>query len=624
MKKSVISFIIFLLVLLSPVSGADRTDMVILLDNSISVIPYYDRIQESLIGKIITEHLKPGDTFNLITFSDSTEVEIAREIRNNDDLNQVMSYSMLLQPMGQHTDLILALRVLYKYCLDLPLSNAKKIIILTDGIHDPPEGSPYYGKTDDEVLDELNRVSSDIHKEGWDVSILQLKTDESESGSDNESVNALTPVQPDNAVSKDRNTDVSSGDNSANISTASGGNSDAISDSAESEKTDSNEVISKVSKAAGASSSVFDVDENDMAAVALGIPALHVNSELGEVKRNFKLPIEITNKSDSNILLSLSALLWDGRDILQEPVSLKLEGRAEGTMTAAVSLPESVIPGEYTAEIKFIFTGGQRVSPDSVNLHFEVIESRGPISSLSPIVRFIIIVLLAAIVIAVLLILILRKLAGSASHLPSMTSSAKAQHKVSEASSDISAAKSAKKSEDGLEPSESGAASARKRKEHEKMPVIEQPNAMQELMIAEAKRRGFDEFDIKKNRPIQMIVYGQNTQTGIFNIKWLGINTRQKIGGSSGAAFRIFLVKVPAVIATIECTGDDFILRPEIPEFFPELDGPMHGCLYRPVKVVNKDEHTFYIEFRQHISKLEKLNRYLNMTRTTGTPDLEF
>ncbi len=622
MKKSVIFFIIFLLVLLSPVSGADRTDMVILLDNSVSVIPYYDRIQESLIGKIITEHLKPGDTFNLITFSDSTEVEIAREIRNNDDLNQVMNYSMLLQPMGQHTDLILALRVLYKYCMDLPLSNAKKIIILTDGIHDPPEGSPYYGKTNDEVLDELNRVSGDIHKEGWDVSILQLKTDEAENRSDNESLNTLSPAQSETEDTGNQNTAAGSGEQTDDTSAAAG-SGNTPSGSAESERTDSNEVIARVSEAAGASSSVFDVDEDDMAAVALGIPELHVDSELGEVKRNFKLHIEINNKSDSSILLSLSALSWDGRNILQEPVSLKLEGRSEGTLTAAVSLPDSVAPGEYTAGIKFVFTGGQRVSPDNVIFHFKLMESRGLLSSFSPVVRFIIITLLAAIVIAVLVILILRKFSGSASHLPSMASPA-AHHIVSEAASELPASKSAKKTEEPVEPGESEPAVDKKQKVHEEMPVIERPNAMQELMIAEAKRRGFDEFDIKKNRPIQMIVYGQNTQTGVFNIKWLGINTRQKIGGSAGAAFRIFLVKVPAVIATIECTGDDFILRPEIPEFFPELEGPMHGCLYRPVKVVNKDEHTFYIEFRQHISKLEKLNRYLNMTRKTGTPDLEF
>jgi hypothetical protein len=128
----------------------------------------------------------------------------------------------------------------------------------------------------------------------------------------------------------------------------------------------------------------------------------------------------------------------------------------------------------------------------------------------------------------------------------------------------------------------------------------------------------------KKNRPIQMIVYGQNTKAGILNVKWLGLNIKRSVGSTKAATFKIFFVEVPALIAKIECTGDDFVFYPVQEEMFPEIDGPLPGCLNKLVKVVNKDGKTFYIEFRQWVSELEKLNRILTMTRESGLPDLDY
>ena len=93
MKKSILLIFSLIIVLSVPAFGADRVDMIVLLDNSVSVLPIYDRIQESLLRRIISEHLAPGDTFSLNTFSDYPEVEISREIKNEEDVN---GYTCLL------------------------------------------------------------------------------------------------------------------------------------------------------------------------------------------------------------------------------------------------------------------------------------------------------------------------------------------------------------------------------------------------------------------------------------------------------------------------------------------------------------------------------------------------
>ena len=70
MKKSkgILIAVALFTILVIPLHAADRLDMIVLLDNSVSVLPIYDEIQESLLKRIITEHLEPGDSFSLISF----------------------------------------------------------------------------------------------------------------------------------------------------------------------------------------------------------------------------------------------------------------------------------------------------------------------------------------------------------------------------------------------------------------------------------------------------------------------------------------------------------------------------------------------------------------------------
>ncbi len=663
------------------VYGADRVDMIVLLDNSVSVLPYYDQIQESLLKRVISEHLVPGDTFSLITFADYPEVEISREIKNKADIAEILSYSSILQPMGNYTDLVLALRFLYKYTLDLPLSNKKKIIILTDGIHDPPPGSAYFSSDKTYIQRELQKAGDDIHREGWDVSIVELDTGSSSTGaaagsstgsitgnsstaynrssSDGTTVagtntsgtstagTALSGTTGSGTAGTKGSAPSSAGSSGAAASSAStgsassgeagiaasggsaaasggsenvsGGSDKAVNNNAagtyDSGSADSNTgnagsgtepggtqaengFMDTVAESIGSKPNVFSSDEKDMAGIALGIPEVRVPEHIGVTDGTIKLPLEISNRSNEPILFSLSAVISGDSDLLKEKKALKLEPKASGKLNIELVLPEGLSYGEHSIDISLKLVGGINTSPRVIKLNFDYRQKGSLGRSLDFLTGWWVIAVIAAVLIAVLIIILIKRAPVTARSLSEVH-----EYQRNEA---VAAAVTKEVNEEQNE------ASVRNGK----------TRAPEEYLIAAMATEIEDSSAFeKKNRPIQMHVYGQNSKLGISNVKWLGLNRKRSVGSSGTAVFRIFFLKVPGVIAYIECAGDDFIFTPVETEYFPDLEGPLHECLYRRIRIINRDGHVFHIEFRQWVSELEKVNKLLSMTKYSGTPE---
>ena len=574
MKKSIL--IIFLLVAMLSVSvyGADRVDMIVLLDNSVSVLPIYNDIQESLLKRIISEHLNPGDTFSLLTFADYPEVEISREIKNEDDIQEILNYSAILQPMGNYTDLVLALRFLYKYTLDLPLNNKKKIVILTDGIHDPPPGSPYIFSNPADAETEVKKVSDEIHREGWDVSIVEIESQ-------------------DDTVASSGSGAADSGEGSEKTTTADAG-------PGPSDESPKANFIDTVAESLGSEPNKFSSEEKDMAGIALGIPLVSVPDELGSTSGSLTVPLTVYNRSNRMILFSLSSVIYGGNDLLEEKASMKLDPKETKILDIELNLPEDLSFGNNSIEVSLKLVGGLETEPDFLRLNFNLQEKTGLKRSLDFITDWRFLAILAGVIIALIVIILVKRTPAP-------------KKGVSDAEEyEYNATVAAAVTEEINDTDEKSAGQNGKTREPE------------EYLIAAITTDTDEPIPTKKNRPIQMMAYGQNTKLGISNVKWLGLNRKRSIGSSSSSIFRIFFLKVPSTIAYIECTGDDFIFTPEIKEYFPDLDGPMHNCLNKKIRVVNKDSHLFYIEFRQWISELEKINRILSMTKHSGAPDTEF
>jgi hypothetical protein len=586
MKKSMILIFLFISLISAPVSSSDRVDMIVLLDNSISVLPFYDEIQTSLLGRIVSEHLAPGDSFNLITFADTPEVEVAREIRNRNDIENILSYSSLLQPMGNHTDLIMALRFLYKYSLDLPLNNRKKIVILTDGIHDPPESSPYYHYSDEEAVGAVEKAAEDIHKQGWDVSIVEIEEDNN------------LPVLKNNSVTDESSRIASSQTDDSKINITQQSSKNGV------------DVIDTVSDSIGTTPKVFNPNEEDMAGIALGMPLVSVPGHLGHVSGSLTVPLTIKNRSNEPLMFSLSKVYSSGKDLLKKKVSVEIKPEGNGELQFELILPDGLVEGEQHLLIELYLVDGERISPEFLELNFLFEVKRGLAGGAAMLLDWKIITVVIALILAIVIILILKKSPRITRQAESPTPSVIASGtEDSEAELKIDR--------------ESNAASTKTVKQNELHMESQHPEDLAVMSLTNPDISD-DTRIFKKNRPIHMFVFGQNTKSGVSNVQWLGLNRRRSIGNSAGSFFRIFFVKVPTILAEIECREDDFIFYPKAEDYFPDLQGPIHSCLNRRIKVVTPEEKIFFIEFRQWVSKLEKLNRLLTMTRTPGQPDMDF
>ena len=149
-------------------AAAENIDLVVMVDTSASMFPYFDDLMNYLVHDLLATRLHRGDTFHLLSFDSTPEVEIALEINSAEAADRAFGRILLLHPLGRYTDLVGRLQFLYKYAKELPETNPKQIILITDGVNDPPPGSP--NKLSDAAARQaVNDVAAAMKKEGLDV-----------------------------------------------------------------------------------------------------------------------------------------------------------------------------------------------------------------------------------------------------------------------------------------------------------------------------------------------------------------------------------------------------------------------------------------------------------------------
>ena len=173
MKRLIIFFILSFLLFPNMGLFSDSMDFVIMVDTSESIFPYFPDIMNYLIKDIITGNLHTGDTFHLLNFAGKPEVDISEKIKDEKTVENILKKLLLLQPLGKYTDLVRAVKFLYQYIKELPENTEKNILLITDGIHDPPPDSPYKYNSS-KILKELLQNMQEIKKEGWSIHIMQF------------------------------------------------------------------------------------------------------------------------------------------------------------------------------------------------------------------------------------------------------------------------------------------------------------------------------------------------------------------------------------------------------------------------------------------------------------------
>jgi hypothetical protein len=291
----------------------------------------FDDVVNYLLRDLLENRLHTGDSFHLLSFADSPEEEIQLDIEDPGDVAAVIDRILLLRPLGQYTDLVAAVEFLYDYTRAIDGQNRKLILLLTDGIHDPPPGSP--NRLDKEgVVARLLESSEKIKREGWDVHILRM---------------------PGGEVSEGQQ---KAGEPSERIGTGI-------------------DVLDQLSKQLESDVlSYEDVEKESLTDRLTGFSTLRFPDSLGQVRRTFSVPLTVQNNSEQSQSFTLVEMKSVSGDLLRRPASVTVPSKQTADLVAHLRLPSGIEPGAHTLRVSLEFFDPKlRISPLEGTLTFQYV-----------------------------------------------------------------------------------------------------------------------------------------------------------------------------------------------------------------------------------------------------------
>jgi hypothetical protein len=653
-------------------SENNATDVVVLLDVSQSVLPYFTDVTDYVVSSVVKDYLRFGDTFHLLSFGDTTQVEIAEKVTDAASVKSFLGRLYLLYPLARHSDFAGALSYLYQYLSDLPESRPKVVVVITDGVNNPPEGSRTFGMSPEKVAADIEATAAKIRANGWPVHFIKLPL--------------LPPgSKPAAALSGSQ----------ISPSEAKGGQS----------------YLDQAAKAMDADISVFSAaDKANLASMSLALPSVEFPPDLGKKDYAFSFPIKVTNRSVSSLGLELDHVTLDTIDILSKKSFITLPPGKSGIMNVSVLLPDSLAQGHEQLDVQLDFANGLRVNPQHGLLSLTL--ERNPLASLfrsgAKVALFIALVaigLFIAFLFAVLLRRIPRRsseapviaavrnsaergsVRGPAETLTSAAAPAAVPTKpaavkpatvatptaaLSAVASDAAAsnaaalladsatsrgsareadaavttgllAEAARRSAQSA-PTASLAASASVLPSASELAAAKRDAAQKEAaLLAEAaalRAPGYASRAEASAAPhgaaanvaasnyapriakagaiaIELRVEGQNSHIGTRNVHEIHAGSSKTVGGGR-SDFLVFLVTVPRRVADLHFDGEKLTLVPLRPEYFPEGSAPIEDCIGKEVRMQGKHGYPLVLRFLPFERPADKMNRLLHCIEAPG------
>jgi hypothetical protein len=550
-------------------ASAENIDLVVMVDTSESMFPYFDDLMNYLVQDLLTTRLHRGDTFHLLSFSGSPEVEISLEVNSEEAAQRAFGRILLLHALGRYTDLVAALQFLSKYTKELPETNPKQILLITDGIHDPPPGSPNQ-QSAEAVRAAIVEAARGMKKDGWTFDILRV------------------PPQP------------------------------APGDEGKSYLPDLGRTLGVpvVPYVAG--------DKEHLTGRTTGFPSLSFPPNLGKVGSRFTAPFRIRNWKAEPIIVGLSSVQSNGLELLDKKVQVTVPASGEATLSVPLRLPMSFPRGDQSLQIQLGFSDELRISPTSGVLTFTYTGKGGiPIPRLTFLYVLYIVLGIGVIYLLVRLFLFMRKRIGEA------PAAGMARRQVRErADGGASAGAGGRGARAAAAVPHAPAAAPRSRgraqvpligadKGQHAAPVLIVPGKRARPTVTSLRRALPRQQMQQSNLPplIEMRVSQQNHRVGFRNVHRLSPGASHSVGGRS-SGYLVFLVPFPAGIAEIRNVDGTYVFTPRRAELFPQLSGPVEDCLGKEIPFVSPRGRELSLHFRQWVSPLEEINALMRQARS--------
>ena len=574
-RASIVAAAVIALLLAVMPAAAENIDLVVMVDTSASMFPYFDDLMNYLVHDLLASRLHRGDTFHLLSFDSSPEVEIALEINSAEAADRAFGRILLLHPLGRYTDLVGALQFLHKYVKELPETNPKQIILITDGVHDPPPGSPN-ALGDAAVRQAVNDAAAAMRKEGWTFNILKV------------------PPQP------------APGEEGLKS------------------------YLPDLAKTLGVPIVPYQAGEKQaVTGMTTGFPTLIFPGALGKVGNRFTAPFRVKNWKSEPIIVRLAGVQSEGAELLDRKISITVASNAEAPLDVPIRLPLSYPTGDHAATVQLIFENDLRISPTSGTLSFTYTGRGGlPIPRLTFLYVIYILIALAVLYALVRLFLFLRSRlqvgtvtgfarsrgvpaaveteAGGAARRRGRTEAAAG----GTAERPVTGKKVALLSTGGPAGRLTGAPP-----EHEAAPRAPARKRVRPTMAS--LKRSLPRSELEKGTLpslIEMRVSLQNHHIGFRNVHRIPESGTRSIGGGF-SSYLIFLVRIPASIAEITNRDGKYVFTPLRTEMFPGLSGPIEDCLGVEIPFVAPNGREMSLHFREWVSPLDEINRIMRSIR---------
>lgn len=634
-----------LTVMLGALSSLFCADVIVLMDASGTILPWFDQINNRILPDVTRKFVRQGDTFHLVSFNSRVNLEIVQPVHTESDVSRIVSRFLLLYPLGQNSDFLSGLQYTWQYASSLDQQQKKIVIIVSDGIFNPPASSPYANFTNEQVKSELSQISRKIRGAGWNVYYIKLPFPESATirTLDGELLSGIAAKGTDgsSSVSADGSPSTTGTTEYYDVST---------------EFTDSLNIPK--SEVSGSDIPIDFVD------TVFSMPEVVFPEDLGKEGRFFTLPLKVRNTSSEQVNLELTGVLWNNVDILEKKTFLSLSPGSRGTLRAPITLSESLTPGDYSMPLVLRFSDNMRVMPQSgvVRISLTAFSLTSFLRTGGFIAYAAILVFVALLLILAVFVIIARRTASpaaeavrKASPLPLREGERKEALAFPGNEADTAGRRSSILGAYGSAGTDKGIAYNAEKQDkqirwdsgdrqdkkiaYNASTAVDSEKSvmdMSERMAEERKsrfallssaadkgrkaathgRKGASSSEAiivrDSNRVmLELFVYNQNTFIGKRNVHVMKAGTRLSIGGGI-SSFLVFLVKFPGNIAEVRFDGVQCDLAILKPEYFPyEEELVVRNCIGRDFTIVSDKEYEVRFQLREYEDPVAKLNRLL-------------
>ena len=412
MKKNIFFALCFLfctLVFANVNQVSSKADVVILLDNSGTMLPYYDEVNSKVLTEICDNFVRLGDTFHLLSFNEKPVTEISQPVKTEADIYKIISRFNLLYPLGPYTDFPSALLYAQQYIASLDVYNQKVLVIISDGLFNPAQNSTFYNKSPEEINDAINTTISKMKSEGTHIYYIKAPFPE------NINLKSLVDESDTNIANQTEKKDKREENN---ITKENSKTEEVTKEDNETRETENNENVyyeygSTLEKLPEVSTTPLIPDENttynsdSFIGPLLSMPELSIKKDLGNKKLSFTLPITIKNTSDQKIKLELKQVLINETNVLKDSVFVNISAKKSKKVNAKIQMPKDTQLGQQQIFAECVFADNVRTRPQFLDFFVNFKSGANIFANFKNIGFTILIILLILLAIILLLFLLL-------------------------------------------------------------------------------------------------------------------------------------------------------------------------------------------------------------------------